>query len=116
VALPYADRLTTLRQRGIGLWDVVEQAERRGSLDAAILNPRTNDLLALVETLPALRAVAFNGGTSAKLGSRLLAPVADRIEFVALPSSSPAHASRSFAEKATAWAVMKNWLLPTRGG
>lgn len=116
VALPYADRLTTLGQRGIGLWDVVEQAERRGSLDAAILNPRTNDLLALIETLPALRAVAFNGGTSAKLGSRLLAPVSDQIELIALPSSSPAHAARSFAEKAKAWAVMKNWLLPTRGG
>jgi hypoxanthine-DNA glycosylase len=69
----------TLRSRGVGLWDVVAEAERRGSLDAAILNPSANDLLALVETLPALRAVAFNGGTSAKLGSRLLAPVAERI-------------------------------------
>lgn len=116
VALPYADRLTTLRQRGIGLWDVVEQAERRGSLDAAILNPSTNDLLALVETLPALRAVAFNGGTSAKLGSRLLAPVSDRLELIALPSSSPAHAARSLAEKAEMWGVLSAFLKapPTR--
>ena len=110
VSLPYADRLTTLQQRGVGLWDVVAEAERRGSLDAAILNPSANDLLALVKTLPALRAVAFNGGTSAKLGSRLLAPVADRIETVALPSSSPAHAARSFAEKAEMWGVLRDWL------
>jgi hypoxanthine-DNA glycosylase len=110
VALPYEDRLTTLRSRGVGLWDVVAEAERRGSLDAAILNPSANDLLALVETLPALRAVAFNGGTSAKLGSRLLAPVADRIKLIALPSSSPAHAARSFAQKAEGWGVLKDWL------
>ena len=110
VSLPYADRLTTLQQRGVGLWDVVAEAERRGSLDAAILNPSANDLLALVKALPALRAVAFNGGTSAKLGSRLLAPVADRIETVALPSSSPAHAARSFAEKAEMWGVLRDWL------
>jgi hypoxanthine-DNA glycosylase len=110
VDLPYDNRLTTLRSRGVGLWDVVAEAERRGSLDAAILNPSANDLLALVETLPALRAVAFNGGTSAKLGSRLLAPVADRIKLIALPSSSPAHAARSFAQKAEAWGVLKDWL------
>ena len=114
VALPYDDRLATLRSRGVGLWDVVAEAERRGSLDAAILNPSANDLLALVDTLPNLRAVAFNGGTSAKLGARLLAPVAGRIEMIALPSSSPAHAARSFAEKAKAWSVLEDRLSPTR--
>lgn len=117
-ALPYAERLTTLQKRGIGLWDVVAQADRRGSLDAAILNPSPNDLPALIATLPALRAVAFNGGASAKLGLRLLAPVADGIELIALPSSSPAHAARSFAEKAELWSVLCVFLAagPIRGG
>jgi hypoxanthine-DNA glycosylase len=115
VALPYEERLATLRSRGVGLWDVVAEAERRGSLDAAILNPSANDLLALVKTLPALRAAAFNGGTSTKLGSRLLAPVAERIALIALPSSSPAHAARSFAQKAEAWSALKDWLSPTKG-
>jgi hypoxanthine-DNA glycosylase len=114
VELPYADRLATLQRRGVGLWDVVAEAERRGSLDAAILDPRANDLLALIETLPTLRAVAFNGGAAAKLGSRLLAPTADIIELVTLPSSSPAHAARSFAEKADAWRVLRELLSPTR--
>jgi hypoxanthine-DNA glycosylase len=110
VALPYEDRLANLRSRGMGLWDVVAEAERRGSLDTAILNPSANDLLALIETLPALRAVAFNGGTSARLGSRLLAPVSDRIALIPLPSSSPAHAARSFIQKAEAWSVLRDWL------
>lgn len=110
VTLAYEDRLARLQSHGVGLWDVVAEAERRGSLDTAILNPSANDLLTLVETLPALQAVAFNGGTSAKLGSRLLVPVANRMALIALPSSSPAHAARSFAEKAEAWSLLKDWL------
>lgn len=110
VALPYDDRLSTLRACGVGLWDVVADAERRGSLDSAILDPKANDLLALVQGLPALRAVGFNGATAAKLGLRLLAPAGDRIAMAALPSSSPAHAARSLAEKAAAWGVLRQYL------
>ncbi len=110
VALTYEDRLSRLLGRGVGLWDVVAQAERRGSLDAAIRNPDPNDLLALVQTLPALRAVAFNGATAARLGSRLLGPVADRIALIPLPSSSPAHAALGFARKAALWGVLRNGL------
>jgi hypothetical protein len=47
---------------------VIAEAERPGSLDAAIRDPAANDLAALVASLPNLRLVAFNGGTAAKLG------------------------------------------------
>jgi hypoxanthine-DNA glycosylase len=104
VPLAYEDRLAALRSRGVGLWDVIAEAERPGSLDAAIRDPAASNLLALIETLPALRVVAFNGGTAAKLGSRL---IGDRIATLALPSSSPAHAARSFADKAKIWAKLR---------
>jgi hypoxanthine-DNA glycosylase len=107
VPLAYEDRLAALRAHGVGLWDVIGEAERHGSLDAAIRDPAANDLLALIETLPNLRAVAFNGGTAAKLGGRL---VGDRIATLALPSSSPAHAARTFAQKADLWKAIANWL------
>ena len=107
VPLAYEDRLATLLAHGVGLWDVIEEARRAGSLDAAIRDPSANDLLALVETLPALRCVAFNGGTAAKLGGRL---VGDRVTTIALPSSSPAHAARSFEQKAAAWGQLRTWL------
>ncbi|PHY22413.1 DNA-deoxyinosine glycosylase [Caulobacter sp. BP25] len=100
VALAYEDRLAALKARGVGLWDVIAQAERPGSLDAAIRAPAANDLLALIQTLPALRLVAFNGGTAAKLGGRL---IGGRVPTLALPSSSPAHAARSFEQKAQVW-------------
>ena len=34
--LPYEKRLEWLADRGVGLWDVIASAERRGSLDQAI--------------------------------------------------------------------------------
>jgi hypoxanthine-DNA glycosylase len=107
VALSYENRLATLLARGVGLWDVIAQARRPGSLDAAIQDATANDLVALIDTLPALRAVAFNGGTAAKLGGKL---IASRRPTLALPSSSPAHAARSFADKAQAWSAIRAWL------
>jgi hypoxanthine-DNA glycosylase len=107
VPLTYEDRLAALLSRGVGLWDVIAEAERPGSLDAAIRDPAANDLVALIDSLPALRVVAFNGGTAAKLGGRL---IGERIATLALPSSSPAHAARSFAQKAEAWKAVGDWL------
>ena len=107
IPLTYEDRLATVLARGVGLWDVIGEAERPGSLDAAIRDPAANDLVALIDTLPILRGVAFNGGTAAKLGARL---VGDRVPTLALPSSSPAHAARSFARKAQAWSALGAWL------
>jgi len=104
VPLPYDDRLKALLSHGVGLWDVIAEARRPGSLDAAIRDPAANDLVALTETLPALRLVAFNGGTAAKLGGRL---IGERVPTIALPSSSPAHAARTFEQKAEAWAALK---------
>jgi hypoxanthine-DNA glycosylase len=109
VPLAYDDRLAALLAHGVGLWDVIAQADRPGSLDAAIRDPAANDLMALIETLPALRVVAFNGGTAAKLGGRL---IGDRVATLALPSSSPAHAARSFEQKAEAWGQLKQFVIP----
>lgn len=108
VARPYPERLEALKAAGVGLWDVIVSAERSGSLDAAIRNAEAADLNRLIDSLPALRAVAFNGGTAARLGRRGL-PSQARIELIDLPSSSPAY-TRSLAEKAEAWAVLESCL------
>ena len=104
----YAERLAALRARGVGLWDTVAEAERIGSLDAAIRLPIHADLSGLAAALPDLRAIAFNGGKAAHLGRRILADL-DGIALIDLPSSSPAHA-RPLAEKRQAWAVLAPFL------
>lgn len=108
-ALPYDDRLAALKAAGVGLWDVIASAERPGSLDAAIRQPEAADVRGLVTGLPELRAVAFNGGTAARLGRAVLAG-ATGAALIDLPSSSPAHA-RPFGEKAAAWSVLADWLV-----
>lgn len=104
VTLPYPERLEALRAAGVGLWDVIASAERPGSLDAAIRNVEAADLNRLVDDLPLLRAVGFNGGTAARLGRRSLTP-RPGLRLIDLPSSSPAH-TRPLTEKAAAWAVL----------
>ena len=105
----YEARLATLLAHGVGLWDVIQEASRAGSLDAAIRDHSGNDLNALVESLPALRAVAFNGGTAARIGRRLLEGVG--VDLIAMPSSSPAY-TLAFADKARKWAVLRPYLQP----
>lgn len=106
-AMDYAARLVTLRAHRVGLWDVVAQARREGSLDGNIRDHAGNDLVALVESLPALEAIAFNGGTAARLGTRILGAHARRFTILALPSTSPAYASMNFAAKLLAWRALE---------
>lgn len=105
--MDYEDRLATLREAGIGLWDVIASAERSGSLDAAIRSPEAADLRGLIASLPRLRAVAFNGGLASRLGGRILSGAS--VELIPLPSSSPAHA-RPFKDKLEAWCVLKTYM------
>jgi hypoxanthine-DNA glycosylase len=100
LAMPYANRAQWLLSQGVGLWDVYAACEREGSLDANIQNPEPNDLQSLRTRCPALVAIAHNGGESfkhAKLTRTLGLPVHR------LPSTSPAHASWTFARKLEAW-------------
>ena len=101
-SLPYVERLATLLAHGVGLWDVVAQAQRTGSLDSNIRERDDNDLLSLAASLPRLHTIAFNGGTAAKLGVKVLGEHAQRYRIVSLPSSSPAY-TLAYAQKLQAW-------------
>jgi TDG/mug DNA glycosylase family protein len=109
VAIDYETRLAALRAAGIGLWDVVGSARRRGSLDGAIRGHVPNDLFALAASLPRLRAVAFNGGKSAALGRPLLAALPG-LDLIPLPSSSPAF-TMALADKLAAWIKLREYVL-----
>lgn len=108
VTLPYPDRLAALKAAGVGLWDVIASANRPGSLDTAIRDVEAADLNRLIETLPALRAIAFNGGTAARIGRRGLGLRAG-VALIDLPSSSPAY-TRPLPDKAAAWSVLTRFL------
>ena len=99
-ALPYAQRLAVVGERGLGVWDVYANCRRAGSLDSAIRDARPNDLALLLRRAPGLRAVAHNGGESAR---SMRVTRALGLEVHRLPSSSPANAGWSFERKLQAW-------------
>lgn len=100
VVLPYATRLQKLLEHRIGVWDVIDVCAREGSLDSAIRDAQPNDFQVLKEQCPALRRIGFNGKTSGKQAA-LFADAG--FETFILPSSSPAYAVMTFAQKLAVW-------------
>ncbi|WBH15915.1 DNA-deoxyinosine glycosylase [Sphingomonas radiodurans] len=106
-ALDYDARLAAVQRSGIALWDVVATARRTGSTDATIRDAAPNDLTTLIDRLPDLRAIAFNGGKAMAIGRPL---VAERdLAILALPSSSPLH-TIGLAAKQPAWNAIAAYL------
>lgn len=106
--LDYEARLAALLEAKVGLWDTVASAHRTGSLDAAIREAEHNPLATLAASLPNLRAVGFNGATSARIGMPQLAH--SGLVLMSLPSSSPAYAAMALAEKEKLWAALSEFL------
>ncbi len=107
--LPYSQRGKILIGRGIAVWDVLAQCRRRGSLDTEICSATevANDLSQLFAEHPKIRLVLFNGQKAEVAFRRHISPklgdIAERLAFVRLPSTSPAHASLTWEEKLAAW-------------
>jgi double-stranded uracil-DNA glycosylase len=111
--LPYAKRVALLTSNQIALWDVLAAAERPGSLDSAIVHAtaKANDFAALFRSHPHIQCVFFNGRKAETLFQRFVVPrltMSSEVHFECLPSTSPAHAGMSFAQKLAAWSVLKN--------
>ena len=106
--LDYEQRLQALLAAKVGLWDTVASAHRPGSLDSAIREAEHNPLAELAASLPELRAVGFNGKTSARIGISQLAD--SGLALITLPSSSPANASLPLAEKEKLWSALGEFL------
>jgi hypoxanthine-DNA glycosylase len=102
-ALPYEQRLPRLLAHGFGLWDVLGGCEREGSLDSAIRQPAANDFARLRGLCPLLETVGFNGQTSGKFAPQFAAA---GYRTLVLPSTSPAHASLTLAQKLEQWKML----------
>lgn len=106
-AANYAARVRALKMARIALWDVLRSCVREGSLDASIQNHTqiANDFRSFLLTHPKITRVFFNGATAETCFKRLVLPTLDNypLHYLRLPSTSPAHASLSYAQKRAAW-------------
>ena len=112
----YNEHCALLSASGVGVWDVLKQCKRTGSLDSSIRagSEQVNDFEKLFTGHTAIRAVFFNGGTAERL-YKINVLSSDNIHYHGLhyhrlPSTSPAYASMSYQEKARQWRSMLDYL------
>ncbi len=108
--LDYLLRLQRLIANRIALWDVIEACQRPGSLDSAISEDgmATNDFVGFFKQYPHITRVYFNGQKAAGLFKKKVAPsLTGQYQYHTLPSTSPAHAAKSYAAKLEAWSVIR---------
>lgn len=113
---PYAERIALLNARGLGIWDVYKSVERPGSLDASIVRDSEipNEIANLLRGHADICAIALNGGKAAEGFRRHIAPtlndpalpIGRAVDILLLPSTSPANASMSRAEKFRRWQAL----------
>jgi len=103
-ASPYEARVRALRASRIAVWDVLHSCVRPGSLDSSIEEEAANDFNAFFGRHPGIAQVFFNGAKAeASFRRHVLAGIRVQLRYKRLPSTSPAHASLSFAHKLKAW-------------
>ena len=103
----YASRCRALEERGIAVWDVLRSSIRPGSLDADIdmASAVPNDFAGFFARHDRVRLVCFNGRKAQDMFRRCVQPGLPRElpRFALLPSTSPAHASLTVADKIDTW-------------
>lgn len=106
---PYRKRTEALVSRQIAVWDVLASSERPGSMDSNIVREtaKANDFDALLVREPDIKLICFNGQVAAKFFQKLVTPSIRKtnsgVNFVTLPSSSPAYAAMNYADKLKSW-------------
>jgi hypoxanthine-DNA glycosylase len=104
---PYEMRLQALKDAGIALWDVLHACHRTGSLDTAIESDsmEVNHFDTFFEQHPHIHVVCFNGAAAERCYKKyvMLKGPLPVMQYVRLPSTSPAHATLSYAQKVAVW-------------
>lgn len=97
----FGEKIKFLQSNKIGLWDVLENCERKGSLDIHIKNHTENDFETLFKEYPAINKIIFNGKESHRYFHKRFGQK-EGITYYVMPSTSPAN-TMSFENK------LKNW-------
>ncbi|MGM5485146.1 MAG: DNA-deoxyinosine glycosylase [Nanobdellota archaeon] len=103
LVMDYRQRLKTLKDNRIGLWDVVSSCEREGSLDNNIKDAEFNDIDSL--ELPDLKIICFNGRKAYSRAGR----INKNVKKALLPSTSPANAIK-FEKKLNEWRIISEYI------
>lgn len=99
----FEEKIALLQTNKIGLWDVLQNCERKGSLDIHIKNHKENDFESLFNKFPAITKIVFNGKESHKYFLKKFGQIKG-ITYYVMPSTSPAN-TMSFENKLKIWST-----------
>ena len=88
----------------LALFDVIKQCDIKGSGDSTIKNVIPNDLSPILDNSN-IKRIILNGKTAEKYYKKYLSPVIN-IDYVTLPSTSPANAAYSLDRLIEKWKII----------
>jgi hypoxanthine-DNA glycosylase len=103
ISVVFEEKIKLLQNNKIGLWDVLENCERNGSLDINIKNQKENDFETLFKNYPTITKIIFNGKESHKYFLKKFGQIKG-ITYYVMPSTSPAN-TMSFEKKVEIWST-----------
>jgi TDG/mug DNA glycosylase family protein len=114
--LPYEERKRIVTDQGVAVWDVFRECYREGSLDTSIHveSESPNNIAGFLGRHRNVHSIFFNGGKSETAFRRHalqdVSALGREISYTRLPSTSPAHAGRTFEQKLSAWRAVSRAL------
>ncbi|HJS00700.1 MAG TPA: DNA-deoxyinosine glycosylase [Flavobacterium sp.] len=99
----FEEKIKVLHDNKIGIWDVLENCERKGSLDIHIKNHKPNDFENLFQQYPKIKKIIFNGKESHRYFIKSFGQIKG-ITYCVMPSTSPAN-TMSFENKLKIWST-----------
>lgn len=111
----YDEKIKQFKELPLVLWDVLKSCQRDGSLDSNIAQDQLepNAIAELLFQHPSITLIVFNGAAAEKYFLQKVAKSIQelgRVELVRLPSTSPAHASKTRQQKFSEWAIIRAYL------
>lgn len=98
----YEIKKQIILENHLTLWDVANSAERKGSMDIDMKNEIPNQIDNLSTENPSIKKILFNGKKAEQLFWKYFDKKSS-IEYISLPSTSPANAQYSFEKLVDSW-------------
>jgi hypoxanthine-DNA glycosylase len=110
-ASSYEQRIAMVQAANIAIWDVLKACTREGSLDSDIDKSSVvpNEFQEFFAKRPHIRKICFNGTKAEKSYMKHVRPRLtgyETMKHIRLPSTSPAFAAMSLAQKERAWSAI----------
>ncbi len=91
----YKNKLKTLLNNNIALWDTIKSCKREGSLDSDIQNEVPNDIRGLLKKYSNIQTICLNGNKSYYTFKKYFPDLSEKYNCHKMPSTSPANAGYS---------------------